>query len=236
MIFNKYMIRRVGICGIQAIMLLLVTSCHQVVIVVDKIPENTPPGEPVYFASNLNKWDPGDDRFRMEPMADSTFQIALPPGFGKIEYKFTRGDWHSVETDRCGADIDNRVYMIRQNDTIHHTIESWHDQFPLDCEGLILILERIPANTPPDADIYFVSSMRDWWIYDKNYLMKRNADGLYELKIPKRNEEYIEFKFNRGPWSTVEVDAEGNDIKNRQMIIGDADTLYFQIERWKDRR
>lgn len=218
------------------IILLLISSCHRVVIVVDEVPENTPPGEAVYFASDLNRWDPGDERYQLKLNADSTWQISLPSGFGKIEYKFTRGGWLSVETDRCGKDIDNRTFLIKKDDTIHHRIESWHDQFPLKCEGVVLILDKIPENTPPDADIYFVSSMRDWWIYDKNYLMKRNADGLYELKIPKRIGEHVEFKFNRGPWSTVEVDARGNDIENRQLIIGDEDTLYFQIDRWNDRR
>ena len=218
------------------ISVLTVMSCHRVVIVVDEVPENTPPGEVIYFASNLNKWDPGDERYQLELNTDSTWQISLPSGFGEIEYKFTRGGWLSVETDRCGKDIDNRTFLIQKDDTIHHRIESWHDQFPLKCEGVVLILDQIPENTPPDADIYFVSSMRDWWIYDKNYLMKRNAEGLYELKIPKRTGEDIEFKFNRGPWSTVEVDEEGNDIENRHMTIGNADTLYFKIERWKDRR
>ncbi|MDD5507679.1 MAG: hypothetical protein PHD25_05030 [Bacteroidales bacterium] len=218
------------------IILLLITSCHRVVIVVDEIPENTPPGEALYFASNLNRWDPGDERYQLEANANGTWQITLPPGFGTIEYKFTRGGWLSVETDICGTDINNRILPITKDDTIHHCIESWHDQFPLKCEGVVLILDVIPENTPPDADIYFVSSMRDWWTYDKNYLMKRNADGFYELRIPKRVGEYIEFKFNRGPWSTVEVDASGNNIKNRQMVIRDQDTLYFQIERWKDRQ
>lgn len=227
-IFLKY--------GYWLIILIVITSCHRVLIVVDEVPENTPPGEVLYFASNLNKWDPGDERYQLELNADSTWQIALPSGFGKIEYKFTRGGWLSVETDICGKDIDNRILPITKDDTIHHRIESWHDQFPLKCEGLLLILDHIPENTPPDADIYFVSSMRDWWIYDKNYLMKRNADGLYELKIPKRSGEHVEFKFNRGPWSTVEVDADGNDIENRQLVIGNEDTLYFQIERWKDKR
>lgn len=217
------------------LIVVVMASCHQVVVVVDEVPQNTPPGEAIYFAGNLNRWDPGDERYQLELKADSTYQIVLPSGFGKIEYKFTRGDWRSVETDRCGVDITNRFYMIKQDDTLHHTVESWHDQFPLNCEGLILILDRIPENTPPDADIYFVSSLRDWWLYDKNYLMRRNAEGLYELKIPKRVGEYIEFKFNRGPWSTVEVDSQGNDIKNRQMVVGEADTLYFQVEGWKDR-
>ena len=221
---------------IFCVVVFMLMSCHRVVIVVDQIPENTPPNEPLFFAGNLNKWDPGDERYQMEINADSTYQIALPPGFGKIEYKFTRGDWQSVETDICGQDIDNRMFLIKSDDTIHHRIESWHDQFPLNCGGLILILDKIPDTTPDDADIYFVSSMRDWWLYDKNYLMKRNASGLYELKIPKRPGERIEFKFNRGPWSTVEVDSEGNDIENRLMVVGEADTLYFQVEGWKDRR
>ncbi len=217
------------------IMAIMMMSCHRVVIVVDEIPENTPPGEPLFFTSTINKWDPGDNRYQMVLTADSVYQVTLPPGFGKVEYKFTRGDWRTVETDRCGRDIDNRMIMLSKDDTLYHRIESWHDLFPLNCEGLVLILDTIPENTPKDADIYFVSSMSDWRLYDKNYLMKRNDVGQYELEIPKRSGEHIEFKFNRGPWSSVEVDSQGNDIENRHLVVGAADTLNFQIQGWKDR-
>lgn len=221
-------------CFIWVVAILFITACHRMVIVVDEVPANTPAGEPFYFASNINRWNPGDSRYQLVVNSDSVYQIVLPPGFGKVEYKFTRGDWRSVETDLCGRDIENRVFILSRDDTIHHIIESWHDLFPLNCEGLTIILERIPENTPADADIYFVSNVRDWRLYDKNYLLKRNSLGLYEVKIPKRPGEHIECKFNRGPWSTVEVDAWGDDIDNRLIAVGKADTLYFRIEGWKD--
>lgn len=219
---------------IGACVVLFMTACHRVVIVVDEVPANTPAGQPLYFASNINRWDPGDSRYQLVLNSDSVYQIVLPPGFGNVEYKFTRGDWRSVETDRCGRDINNRGFILNRDDTIHHIIESWHDLFPLDCEGVTIMLEHIPENTPADANIYFVSSIRDWRLYDNNYLLKRNSFGLYEVKIPKRTGEHIEFKFNRGPWWTVEVDAEGNDMDNRHIFVGDADTLYFRVECWND--
>jgi 1,4-alpha-glucan branching enzyme len=205
-----------------------------VVIVVDEIPANTPAGEPIHVAGNFNRWDPGDTKYQMVLTSDSVYTISLPPGFGEVEYKFTRGDWRSVETDQCGMDINNRVLTLSHDDTIHHRIESWHDLFPLNCESMILIVNGLPENTPADAQIYFLTNMNNWSLWDNNYLMRRNANGTYEIKIPKRPGQQVEFKFTRGDWSTQEVDRYGYEIQNRQLLAGNMDTVFLQIENWKD--
>jgi hypothetical protein len=216
------------------IVLIALVSCHRVVLVVEELPANTPTGEPVYIAGNFNKWDPGASRYQLEFLDSTHYYIALPSGFGRVEYKFTRGDWRTVETDRCGLDINNRSIMLTKDDTIYNRIESWHDLYPLNCEGMVILIDRLPENTPGDADIYFVSNQNNWSLWDKNYLMRRNADGTYELKIPKRNLQDVEFKFTRGSWSTQEVDEYGFEIENRVLPAGNPDMVRIQVANWKD--
>ena len=61
--------------------LLILTSCQQVVVQVDDIPSNTPKDQPIYITGNFNNWDPGEERYRLELNADSSYTIQLPPGF-----------------------------------------------------------------------------------------------------------------------------------------------------------
>ena len=46
---------------VLALGLLFTTSCKQVVIRVDSIPENTPTGQPIFVTGNFNNWDPGEE-------------------------------------------------------------------------------------------------------------------------------------------------------------------------------
>ena len=44
-----------------------------------------------------------------------------------MEFKFTRGSWESVESDRWGEDITNRAYNYRDIDTLELKIKGWKD-------------------------------------------------------------------------------------------------------------
>ncbi|MEQ8844094.1 MAG: alpha/beta hydrolase-fold protein [Phycisphaerales bacterium] len=71
----------------------------------------------IYFASNLNGWNPGDEAFRLSPVRTETkrlvWELQLPRATiekaSRVEFKFTRGDWGSVEIDEEGRDVSNRV-------------------------------------------------------------------------------------------------------------------------------
>ena len=64
------------------ILLVALAACGEVVVVVDEVPSNTPPGASVYVSGNFNYWDPGDNRYRLERLDDSTWIARLPKGFG----------------------------------------------------------------------------------------------------------------------------------------------------------
>lgn len=95
-----------------------------------------------------------------------------------------------------------------------------------------IILEEIPDNTPKDAKIYLASSINQWKPNDVNYIFKKQSNNLYsltlnEVKLP------IEFKLTLGSWHTVEMNAEYEDIPNRE-ITKVVDTIFISIENWKN--
>ena len=65
-------------------------NAANVTIIVTAIPANTPPGDNIYFAGNLNGWDPGSPDFVLTTNALNQLQIVVE-GTGNLEFKFTRG-------------------------------------------------------------------------------------------------------------------------------------------------
>ncbi len=214
---------------------LFLGACQKVVVIVDDIPQNTPAGQPVYIVGNFNSWDPGDERYMMQLNPDSTYSITLPPGFGTVEYKFTRGDWTTVETDICGYEIANRRIVIGEVDTAVNAIESWNDLAPLDCPRLTLMVKKIPERTSHDDVIAIAGNFNSWSI-DSSSILKRDSAGNYILTIDRPGDiDEIEFKLTRGDLSKVESDEFGNVIPNRTLRFGIKDTVVMNIEGWIDR-
>jgi len=214
---------------------LFFASCKQVVVTIESIPENTPKDQPLYIVGNFNNWDPGDEKYRMQLNNDSTFSISLPPGFGTLEYKFTRGDWTTVERNICGYAIDNHQIVIGETDTMTNSIESWNDLDPLNCPRLTLLVKNIPENTPKDEVIGVAGNFNSWAVDSVSFLQK-DSTGNFSITIdrPPENEE-IEFKFTRGDLASAESDEFGNVIPNRILRFGIFDTVEVKIEGWIDK-
>ena len=81
---------------------------------------------PVYLTGTFNKWDPRDAAYIMEPLDDGRYFLEIPDRFlkGKIEYKFTKGGWESVEIDRYGNINPNRKISKGIQETADH-VEKW---------------------------------------------------------------------------------------------------------------
>lgn len=160
----------IHIIVLLALGLVFMASCKRVVIRVDSIPENTPNGQAIYVTGNFNNWDPGEEMYIMTLAADSNYYVTLPPGFGAVDYKFTRGDWTTVEKDICGGEISDRVLFISQSDTVANSIESWNDLDPVNCPRLTILLENVPDNTPLDYIIAIASNLNSWDPHESSYI------------------------------------------------------------------
>jgi AraC-like DNA-binding protein len=100
-----------------------------VTFVLEKVPENTPHDASIYIAGNFNDWNQGDPYFKMVLQPDGTYAITVPTHLDTIEFKFTRGNWGSVECRSNGRDVFNRTHIRANNQPvlIKSEIEAWRD-------------------------------------------------------------------------------------------------------------
>lgn len=215
--------------------MLLLASCHSVVLKVEDLPSNTPTGQNIFVAGNFNSWDPGGERYQMTLGEDSAYYLTLPPGFGTVEFKFTRGDWTTVEKDICGYEMDNRFFKLGNTDTIVQSVASWGDLDPLDCPRLTLVLKDLPENTP-EGELIVVAGDFNSWDPDAEAVMEKDSAGDYRVTIPRpKNKDFVEFKVTRGDLATSEADEFGSEIPSRKVKFGQRDTVELDVKGWIDK-
>lgn len=99
----------------------------QVTIRLTSIPSNTPANATLYFASNINNWNPADANYTLS-LVNGSYQIVLPEGTGTVQFKFTRGAWSSVEGGPNCEEIANRTFTFNGSpQTINLTVQKWKD-------------------------------------------------------------------------------------------------------------
>lgn len=217
------------------IVLLTFSSCYDVTVKVNNIPNNTPPGSRIYITGNFNNWDPGDPNFMLTMDEDSTYSVKLPKGVGKIEYKFTRGDWTSQETDACGYLITNHIFQYGITDTLYHIVESWKDLEAENCSQITFVIDSIPPNTPTDDAIAIAGNFNRWNPEKEIFVAKKDSSGRQVITVPREGKRReIEYKFTRGNLSSVEADEFGNEVLVRRTRFGEKDTVFVEIKNWAD--
>ncbi len=99
---------------------------------------------------------------------------------------------------------------------------------------LTIKVNSIPANTPANADIHVAGSFQGWDPGDPNYILTNNGDGTYQITITPPN-GLIKYKFTRGSWATVEGNATGTFLPDREFnYTGGAVTEQVTILTWED--
>ncbi|ELR72573.1 hypothetical protein C900_01247 [Fulvivirga imtechensis AK7] len=94
---------------------------------VDELPGNTPKAADIYVTGNFNNWDPGDTNHIMTK-TDSGFFINISYPGDTLNYKYTRGDWQTVEGRTNGLAIPNRAILFdHQKEVVKDKIYSWED-------------------------------------------------------------------------------------------------------------
>ncbi len=95
------------------------------------IPLNTPPNTSLYICGNFNGWVPGDERYKLKPVGNGNYEIVIPVYDERLEYKFTRGNWSTVEGNSYGRPRPNRIIELSEvnpNQVVEDTISYWEDQ------------------------------------------------------------------------------------------------------------
>ncbi len=215
--------------------LLALSGCYDMTIQLTGLPANTPPSENIYISGNFNNWDPGDPEYLMRKNSDSVYEVTMPKGIGGIEYKFTRGDWSTVEKDPCGFEIDNRVAMYGKQEIFRDTVRSWNDLPKPGCPSFRIIIDSIPANTPENSTLFLAGNFNNWDAGSRYWMFIQGPDGKYFIEVPRTYAGEIAYKVTRGSWDRVECKLSGMDIDNRIFNGNAGDEVRISIERWKDR-
>jgi hypothetical protein len=209
-------------------------NCRQTVFVVKDFPANTPGEAVIYLASQFNAWNPGDLKYTLQKHPEGFYYINIAKQAECIEYKFTLGDWNSVETDGRGKDIENRKFCFDGRDTLFVGIKEWKSIAFRKLRNITIVLDRIPE-PEKSGDRYFIAGdFNNWQPGDMAYVFKNDLAGKPYVNI-STDQAIISFKITRGTWNTVETRPSGEDIENRTFICGQDDTLKLKVERWKDR-
>lgn len=113
---------------LQFVLLAWAVVYGQLTIRVSSIPDNTPDNATIYIAGSFNSWSSGDNTYTLNPQSDGSYAITINPPVGEVKYKFTRGNWDSVEGNENGGFRPDRVFNYSGNavtETV--TILGWED-------------------------------------------------------------------------------------------------------------
>ena len=92
-----------------------------------KVPEpDTSKNRNVFLAGSFNGWSSHDSLYIMNPDDDTTYSLLVPLFEGKsYSYKYTRGNWNTVEIRRDDSDITNRRLYSRDGTVQYDTVSKW---------------------------------------------------------------------------------------------------------------
>jgi hypothetical protein len=225
---------RIHLVYIGLFCLLALGACKRVTVSLDKVPKNTPKGAQIFITGSFNNWNPGDPNYVMQfDEVSQQYSVNLPVGFGNIEYKFTRGDWTTVETDPCGGEYANRKLSYASTDFKADTIEGWQDLDPENCERVTLVIDKLPSNTPAKAKVYLGGNINGWNCTNDRFLFTSKGNGPLTLMVP-RNSDKLVFKITRGTWESAELNETGSEQMQREVVFGQQDTVHLSINAWAD--
>ena len=110
------------------------------IIVVEDVNKVANASDPITIGTNHGDWNPGHSDWVMTPRSDGRWQILVdkPDSPGRMQFKFARGDWETVELDHNGAQIENRildpidasVLGDGERPILEFVVRNWADQMP----------------------------------------------------------------------------------------------------------
>lgn len=93
------------------------------------------------------------------------------------------------------------------------------------------VIEKLPENTLKNTSIYISGDFEGWTGGQESYKLTKEGNAFF-ITIPEQ-EHAIGFKFTQGSWNSVERDAKGNQIDNRNYKFDKKkDTIAVKIISW----
>ena len=99
---------------------------------------------------------------------------------------------------------------------------------------LTIEISSVPVNTPANATLYIAGNFQGWNPGDSNYALTDNGNGTYQITFTPPV-GILKYKFTRGSWATVEGNANGGFLPDREFnYTGGAMTETVSILSWED--
>jgi hypothetical protein len=209
-------------------------NCQKVTLVIKEFPENTIPTL-ITATGSFNNWTIDRNYSLQRSPTKGIWFIDIPKVSNEkeIEFKLANGSIDNLETDKFGKEIPSRRLQFGQIDSVFISIEGWENIDESEKKTVFIVLEKLPEDTPKDAEIFISGDFNGWFPRDKAYQLKPNKNGVLQIPITLKD-SIIEFKLTRGSWDTEEATSNGDPLFNRKLKMGTLDTLKLQVEAWKD--
>lgn len=102
---------------------------HTVRIVVTGTPA-THTADVLYVTGAFNRWSPADPKSILHKTTEDPEYTLTDLKSGLLEFKFTRGNWKTLESTFDGRLVAPRRAIINSDTTLYCKIENWRDDFP----------------------------------------------------------------------------------------------------------
>lgn len=100
------------------------------VIIVRKVPKNTPHDASLFIMGDFNNWNPEDKSYKLIKQVDGSYRTLIYSPYKEVQFKFTRGTLASVESRPGGRLLPNRIVSrnrVSANSDVELEISSWMD-------------------------------------------------------------------------------------------------------------
>jgi predicted alpha/beta superfamily hydrolase len=181
--------------------------------------------ENIFFASNINNWQPNNGFFQFKKTDDTYLLYLKNIPAQLIEYKITKGSWQKVECDNNKQAIENRIANIQNDTIIYIEIAQWLQ--PIEKAHVIEKVHTISKNVQvitPNFTYYTQSPARKIWLYlpedynihKKNYpvLYLQDGQNVFDNYTAAANEwgvdEYLDTAIKNGAPPCIVVAIENS--------------------------
>src|SRR4026207_940765 len=200
----------------------------------------------IFLAGSFNDWNAGSPDYKLKDVDQTHKSITIKiKSSGKYVFKFTRGNWNTVESSPAGLNIDDREIEIQGDTTLHLTIAGWSDgNFDLSKSPDSLhtrahifgpFAVRFDVYDPAQQPEIFIAGSFNYWNPGNPDYKLRHVDQSHKSIVIKINAAgKYQFKFTRGNWGTVESGPAGFNIKDRDIEIHNDTILHLTIAGWLD--
>src|SRR6266536_96106 len=163
----------------------------------------------VYVAGTFNDWNPENENYKLYPAGTNKQQIILHNiDTGKIELKFTRGNWELAESDGKAGATGNRECIIRSDTTLILTVAGWIDDY-------------VDLSVLPDSTRFIAMIRRGFIFLDRNLdTSDKYATDIYALSL----------KLHSTQMEAYALDLQGNVLAKRGLIQEALNTDFKAIE------